>query len=186
MRAMPNVTVLAPADEHETRAVIRWSANHEGPVYLRLARDAVDDVFDESYRFDPRLPRLLHEGEDVVVITTGAQASRTLAAVRLLEADGIAARLIHLPMLKPIDEMALRDAVGGNPIVITVEEHSVIGGLGGLVSEIVTGADHPPRVIRIGLADKWSESAPNDFLLEKYGLSATRVAEQIRAALHRG
>lgn len=178
MRAMPNMTVVAPADEYEAEAVFRWAAEADGPVYIRVARDAVAPVFDESYTFRPGAPVLVADGTGVTLISTGVQTSRTLEAVRMLAERGISARLLHVPMLKPCDETALLDLIGNASTVITVEEHSRIGGLGGFVSELVS--EHAPkRVLRIGLADQWSESAPNDFLLDRYGLSPERVAEQV-------
>lgn len=185
MRALPAMTVLAPADEVEARAIILWAAEHDGPVYLRLARDPVDDVFEEDYVFTPRLPRVIRQGADVTLVSTGVQTSRTLQAALLLAEGGIEAKLVHIPMIKPVDEAALLAELDAAPLIVTVEEHSVIGGLGGLVSELVAGIGGGPRVHRVGLADSWSESAPNDFLLDKYGLSAARVAEQVRAIVSR-
>jgi transketolase len=178
MRAMPNMTVIAPADEFEAEAAFRWSAEHDGPVYVRVARDAVAPVFDESYEFAPGRPHLLVDGTDVTIISTGVQTSRTREAVDLLSERGVSARLIHLPTLKPLDEDALVELVGDAETVVTVEEHSRIGGLGGLVSEVFA-ARGDVRVRRVGLEDRWSESAPNGFLLDKYGLSPERVADSV-------
>lgn len=182
MRAMPNMTVIAPADEYEAAAVVRWASTHPGPVYARFARDAVTPVFDETFTFKLGKPRVVREGSDVTLISTGVQTSRTVDAAELLSARGIEARVIHLATIKPLDEDALLALIDDESHVITVEEHSRIGGLGGLVSEIVAERG-TTRVTRIGLEDRWSESAPNDFLLDKYGLSAERVAESIEAAL---
>jgi len=183
MRAMPNMTVLAPADEVEAEAVIRWAADHDGPVYLRLARDPVKRVFPSDYRFIPKLPVLVSDGKDLVVVSTGVQTSRVCEALEIVRGQGLEPRHLHLPMLKPLDEGALVAAVGSTPLVVTVEDHTVIGGLGGLVSEVLSGVAGCPRIVRVGLADGWSESAPNDFLLDKYGLSPERVAESILASL---
>ncbi|GAA4771724.1 transketolase family protein [Microbacterium gilvum] len=178
MRAMPHMTVVAPADEHEAEAVFRWAADFDGPLYVRVARDAVAPVFDAGDTFQLGRPRLLVEGDDVVVVSTGVQTSRTRDAVDLLAASGVRARLIHVPTIKPLDAAALSELIGDAPLVVTVEEHSRIGGLGGLVSELLA-EQGAARVVRIGLEDRWSESAPNDFLLDKYGLSPERVAESI-------
>ena len=183
MRAMPAMTVVAPADAVEAEAVIRWAADHDGPVYVRIARDAVADVFGDDYVFEPRTPRVLRTGADVTLVSTGVQTSRTLEAVDLLAEQGIDAGLVHVPMLKPLDAEALLRAIEVAPLVITVEEHSVIGGLGGLVSELLAETVGGPALRRVGLADGWSESAPNDFLLDKYGLSPARVAEQVAGHL---
>lgn len=182
MRAMPNMTVLAPADEYELGAMIRWAAEHDGPIYIRVARDPVAPVFSEDYVFEPYLPRVVREGGGATIVSTGVQTSRTVRAAEILAQRGIEARVIHLPSLKPLDEPELLELVSDTPHVITVEEHSRIGGLGGLLAEILSERGGI-RLTRIGLEDRWSESAPNDFLLDKYGLSPERVAEQISTAL---
>jgi transketolase len=185
MRAMPGMTVIAPADAAEAKAATAWAADHDGPVYLRLARDPVEDVFTESAAFEIGVPRRLRAGRDGVVISTGGQTSRTLAAARILADEGVDLTVVHLATLKPLDGDRLLAEIGGSATVITVEEHSVLGGLGGLVAEHVAGSPSSAVVHRIGLADAWAESGPNDFLLDKYGLSDRRVAEQIRTLLGR-
>lgn len=183
MRAMPKMTVIAPADEAEMRAVTRWASAHDGPVYVRVARDAVPAVFGEDHEFIPGVPRVVREGDDVVLVSTGVQTSRVLQAAELLAAGGVGARVIHLASLKPVDGDALLAQIGAAERVFTIEEHSVLGGLGGLVAEILSERERPLRVSRIGLEDRWSESAPNGFLLDRYGLSPERVAERVRAGL---
>jgi len=179
MRAMPGMTVLAPADAAEVAAMTRWATQTPGPVYLRLGREAGPDVFGPDYVFEPRRVYLLREGTEVLLVSTGMQTARTLAAAELLGADGISAGVLHVPSIKPVDEAAIAAAAANVPIVVTVEEHTVIGGLGGLVAEIVTSHD-PRPVIRIGIEDTWGESAPNAWLLERHGLTPERVAERVR------
>ncbi len=179
VRAMPEMTVLAPADEHECRAMMRWSMGYDGPVYLRLARDPSPAVFDETYRFAPGAPRVLRSGRDVALVATGVQTPRTLAAAELLADEGIDAAVIHVGCVKPLDEGLLVNTLAGFDTVVTTEEHSVIGGLGGLVAEVLS-ARAPARVVRIGVQDEFGESAPNEFLLDRYGLSPARVAAQVR------
>jgi len=183
MRAMPGMTVIAPADEHEARAVTRWAAAYDAPVYIRYARDAVTPVFTEEYRFRLGAVHVVRPGTDLALISTGVQTSRTVEAAQLLAEQGIDARVVHVPSLKPTDESGLADAIEGVPLVVTVEEHTMINGLGALVGEVVAARGLAVRLHRIGLADGWSESAPNGFLLDKYGLSPRRVAEQV-AAVH--
>lgn len=182
MRAMPHMTVLAPADEHEAEAMIRWAVDFEAPLYIRLARDAVTPVFDEGCPFALGRAIRLAEGDEAVLVSTGVQTSRTKDAADLLTQRGVHVGLVHVPTIKPLDADSLLDAIGGASTVITIEEHSRIGGLGGLVSEIIAERGGP-RVLRVGLEDHWAESAPNDFLLDKYGLSAERVAERIQDLL---
>ena len=186
MRAMPDMTVLAPADETELLAMMDWAAAYQGPVYLRLARDGVPDVFDTSYAFSPGAVHRLREGGDVALVSTGAQTSRVLQAADRLAEAGVAATVVHVPSLKPLDAAALVAAIGEVSLVVTAEEHSVHGGLGGLVAEVLTGAGPSPRVERVGLDDVWGESAPNDFLLEKHGLSAERTAHRVAGLLPAG
>lgn len=186
MRALPNMTVLAPADETEAAAMIRWAADHDGPVYLRLARDAVTDVFDSGYEFRIGAPVLLRDGgsdADVTVVSTGVQTSRTVEAVTAVEATGAGVTHVHLPTIKPLDEEALWAQLEGARTVITIEEHSVVGGLGDVVAAVLAGHASGARLHKVGLADSWAESGPNDFLLDKYGLSVEKVAARIRDVL---
>lgn len=183
MRAMPNMTVIAPADEVEAEAATRWAADHDGPVYLRLARDPVEPVFGPDHVFEPGRTWVVGEGDDVCLVSTGVQTSRVAQARDLLAERGVSARLVHVPCIKPLDEAGLLDQLSGVDHIVTVEEHSTSGGLGGLVSELVAAAGTRWTVSRVGLPDAWSESAPNDFLLDKYGLSPQRVAERVEQAL---
>ena len=178
MRAMPGMTVLAPGDATECIAMVRWASAMSGPVYLRLARDAGPDLVDPDYAFVPGRVLVVREGTDVLIVSTGMQTARCLDAAALLEADGISAGVLHVPSLKPVDGAAIAAAAGRVPLVVSVEEHSVFGGLGGLVAEIV-GALAPRRVVRIGIEDTWGESASNAFLLDRHGLSPERVAERV-------
>jgi transketolase len=183
MRAMPELTVLAPGDAIELRAMMDWAQAYDGPVYLRIVRDAVPDLFNSDYTFTPGAIHQLRAGGRVSLISTGPQTGRVLAAAELLAESGIDASVIHVGSIKPIDESALVDAVIGAELVVTVEEHSVYGGLGGLVAEILTAAGPAPQIARIGVDDIWGESAGNDFMLEKHGLSPEKIAARVRSVL---
>ena len=183
MRAMPGITVLAPADETELVAMMDWAQDHHGPVYVRLVRDAVPQVFDPGYTFVPGEVHQVREGGDVALVSTGGQTARVLEAAEHLGSGGIAAAVIHVPSIKPLDTEMLVKLVGGAPLVVTAEDHSVHGGLGGLVAEVLTSAGSSPPIDRIGLDDTWGESAGNDFLLDKHGLSGTRIAERVQKTL---
>ncbi len=182
MRAMPGMIVLAPGDAIECAAMVRWATETPGPVYLRLARDAGPDLFDGGYRFEPGRVIPLRKGSDVLIVSTGTQSARCLEASTILEADGISAAVLHVPSIKPVDAEAIAEAARRVPLVVSVEEHSILGGLGGMVAEIL-GELAPRRLVRIGIRDTWGESAPNAFLLDRHGLSAERVAERVAAEL---
>jgi len=179
MRAMPDMTVLAPADAIEGEAIIRWATEFDGPVYLRLARDACPNVFDQQYQFVPGRTISLREGKDVLLISTGPQSVRCLEAAELLQGQGIFAGVLHLPSIKPLNKEEVVNAAEKAKLVVTVEEHSIYGGLGGMVAEILSEAS-PRRVVRIGIEDRWGESAPNDYLLEAFGMSAPRLSERVQ------
>jgi transketolase len=179
MRAMPDMTVVAPADAIEGEAIIRWATEFEGPVYVRLARDASPDVFDASYRFVLGRTISLKEGSDVLLISTGPQSVRCLQAAELLQGHGISAGVLHVPSIKPVNKEEIVHAAEKAKLVVTVEEHTIYGGLGGLVAEILSEAS-PRRLIRLGIEDRWGESAPNDFLLDQFQMSAPRVSERIQ------
>ena len=184
MRAMPGMTVIAPGDTTECSAAVRWATATSGPVYLRLARDAGPDLFDDSYRFEPGRVIRLREGSEVLIVSTGTQSARSLAAAEILGSQGISAGVVHVPCLKPVDAEAIAAAARGVRLVVTAEEHTILGGLGGLVAEIL-GEHEPRRLVRIGISDAWGESASNAFLLERHGLSPERVGERVALELAR-
>ncbi len=182
MRAMPGMVTVSPADDVEARQVLRWAAAYEGPCYVRLVRDATQRLFGDDYEFMFGRAVTVRTGSDVTLISTGTQTPRVVEAAELLAADGIDAHVIHVPTLKPLDVGAIVAGAERTGRVITVEEHTIIGGLGGAVAE--TLSEHRPTTVnRIGLRDVYPESGPNDALLDMYGLSAARVAEQVRAIL---
>jgi len=182
MRAMPGMITISPADDVEAREVLRWAAAYEGPCYVRLVRDATQRLFGDDYRFELGKAVTVREGRDVTLISTGSQTPRVVDAADLLAADGIDAHVVHVPTIKPLDIAAIVAAAERTGRVITVEEHTVIGGLGGAVAEALS-EHRPTKVNRIGLQDLYPQSGPNDALLEIYGLSAPRVADQVRAIL---
>jgi transketolase len=179
MRAMPGMVTVAPADDVEAAQVLRWAAAYHGPCYVRLVRDATARLFDDSYRFAFGKAVVVRDGRDVSLISTGTQTPRVVEAAELLAAAGVDAHVLHVPTLKPLDVEAIVAAAKRTGRVITVEEHSIIGGLGGAVAETLAER-HPTRVDRVGLRDIYPESGANDALLEIYGLSAARVSDQVR------
>jgi transketolase len=184
MRAMPNMVVIDPADPIEMRQAVRASVEHTGPVYLRVYRERTALLFDDSYRFKLGVAKVLRSGRDVALISSGPQTGRVLAAADLLVEQGVEALVLHVPTLKPIDEAAIVAAAAATNLVVTIEEQSILGGLGGAVAEVL-GETRPTRLHRIGLRDVFGESGPNDALLEKYGLSPRRVAQQVLDTVRR-
>lgn len=183
IRAMPDMVMLSPADPQELRSAMKWAQNYQGPVYFRIARDPEPDVFGSDYEFVPGTVVTVREGSDVTLFSTSVQTARCSVACDLLAAIGISAKLVHVPMLRPLAESVILKALVGSKLIVSVEDHSTIGGLGSAVAEALSGLSEHAPLKRIGLNDLWTESAPNDFLLQKYGLAPAQVAEQVRVAL---
>jgi len=179
MRSLAGVAVVSPADEFETRSALGVITDHVGPVYVRLSRPETPIVFGDSYEFVLGKAVVIRDGTDVALISTGTQTARALEASELLAQKGIKVLLLHVPTIKPLDEDAIVAAAARTGHVITVEDHSIIGGLGGAVAESLS-TRYPTRVDRLGIQDIYGESGPDDALLDKYGLSTERVA----AAVH--
>ena len=180
MRAMANMVTIAPADEVEARQAIEASVEYDGPVYLRLTRPESPILFGDDYRFELGKSVVVREGSDITVFSSGIHTARVFEAAETLAGEGIDVHLVHVPTIKPLDEAGLVAAAEKTSLVMTSEEHTIIGGLGGAVAE--TLAEHRPvKMKRHGLADTYGESGPNDELLEKYGISAAKTAAAIRA-----
>src|SRR4029077_9511839 len=182
MRAMPDMIVIAPVDSVECEAAMRWATDYNGPVYLRLARDVCPDVFESSYQFTLGKTIQLKEGDDVLIISTGPQSYRCKEAANLLAKEGISAGVLHVPSIKPLNSDELVSVCERVKLVVTVEEHSIYGGLGGLVAEILSEKS-PRKVVRVGIQDRWGESAPNEFLLDLFHLSPARLSELVKSKL---
>ena len=182
MRSMPNMTVLAPADGTETRLAMLAANDLPGPVYIRLTRDPHPTVFGDDYRFEVGKSVVARDGSDVTLISTGVQTVRALEAADLLAADGVSAQVLHLPTIKPLDVEGIVAAAAKTGRVVATEDHTVIGGLGGAVAEVL--ARHQPTPMRfVGIDDVFGESAANDDLLEKYGLTPGHVAAAAKELL---
>lgn len=181
-RAMPHMTVVAPCDGVEVRAAMFALMERDGPAYLRLTRDPAPVITDREQQFEIGRARLLRDGRDVALISTGAQSARVLEAAALLEGEGVSALVLHVPTLKPLDADAIVDAAERTGRVFVSEEHSIIGGLGSAVAEVL-GERRPTRIHRHGLPDIFGESGQNQALLEKYGFSPDKVAHTVRTWL---
>jgi transketolase len=178
-RAMPGMVVISPADEVETKQVLAWAVDYDGPVFIRLVRDNTQTLFQPGHKFKFGEVKVVREGGDITLISTGTQTPRVVDAADILAAEGIDAHVVHVPTIKPLDVAGIVAAAERTGRVVTVEEHTVIGGLGGAVAE--TLSEHrPTRVDRIGLQDHYTEAAENDELLDMYCLSAERVAQRVQ------
>lgn len=184
MRSLPNMTVLVPADEEETRQAIAWAAAYQGPVYIRLGRMSVDNVSPEGYVFAPAKAAVLTEGKDVTLIANGVMVMAALEAAKMLAAEGIQARVINMASVKPLDEAAVVSAAKETGAIVTCEEHSIIGGLGSAVAEVLA-EQAPAPLERVGVKDTFGESGKPKELLAKYGLTAADVAEAARRVVAR-
>lgn len=181
MRAIPGMTVICPADAKEARRAVFAAAEMEGPVYLRLARLATP-VFEEEQPFEIGKANVLREGGDVAVFATGLMVSEALEAAKLLEAQGVRAAVINVHTIKPIDAACVTEYAKKCGRVVTVEEHSVIGGLGEAVCSLVSERC-PVPVKRIGVNDEFGHSGPAAALLEQFGLCASNIVRQTKALL---
>lgn len=182
MRTIPGMVVLNPADPVEARLCVKAAIEHQGPVYLRFGRMAVDSIFDDNYQFEIGRGVVLKEGKDVAIIATGLMTQRALKAAEILSLEGIDAAVINMASIKPLDnDLVLRYAAKCGAIV-TTEEHSVIGGLGGAVCELICEQGKCP-VIRHGVEDQFGKSGPAADLLDLFELNAEGIAEKARYAV---
>ncbi len=182
MRAMANMTVVAPADEVETRNALKAIIDYDGPVYFRLTRPNSPILFDDDYEFELGKTVTVRKGSDVTVFSTGTQTSRAYEAAEALALDGIDVHLVHVPTIKPLDVDAVVTAATKTGMVVTTEEHTVAGGLGGAIAEALAVNAPTPMVLH-GLQDVFGESGPDGPLLDKYGISADKTGAAIRNAV---
>ncbi len=183
MRSIPGMVVVNPADDIEAKAAVRAAAEHDGPVYLRFGRLAVPVVNDTpDYKFELGKGVVLREGKDAVIIATGLCVSESLEAAELLAKEGIEVKVINIHTIKPLDKELVVAAARETGKVITVEEHSVIGGLGSAVCDALC-AEYPAPVLKIGIQDTFGESGPAVQLIKKYGLDAESIFEKVKAFL---
>lgn len=182
MRTLPGMAVVQPADDREARAAVEYLATHEGPAFLRLTRQAVDDVHDDGYAFQFGKADELRGGTDALVLCTGGVVAHALEAARRLEGEGLSLRVANIHTIKPLDEEYVVRAARETGRVITVEDHNIIGGLGGAVAEALS--EHAPTPMhRIGVRDVFGESGTPDGLYAAYGLDADGIARTIRGYL---
>ena len=182
MRSIPNMTVLVPADGVEAEKMIFEAANVYGPMYVRLGRSAVDTIFTEEYKFEIGKGTVLTEGDDVSIIACGIMVNEAIKASEELKKEGINVRVINMSTIKPIDKELIIKSAKETKAIVTAEEHSIIGGLGSAVSEVL--AEECPTILkRVGIKDVFGESGnPND-LLEKYGLTYKDIISSVKEVI---
>jgi transketolase len=177
MRSFPNMTVIQPADGTASRLAARAAIQHQGPLYIRLLRNASPVIFNSEYKFEiGKSVELDNYGSDLTLVCTGAMVIKSLEAAKLLAADGIKVRVLEVHTIKPLDKHAIIRAAKETGGILTIEDHNIIGGLGGAVSEVLS-ENYPTFVKRLGLPDIFSESGDPELLYEEYGMSVRHITK---------
>jgi transketolase len=182
MRTMPNMKVFSPADAYELRAMVRYMASHKSPMYMQLVREKCAQIFDENVTFDPMKAKKLSEGSDVTLVSTGFSTQMAFKALPLLIEAGVSVDLIHYPSVKPFDADTLVASAKKTGRVVTVDNGSVLGGLGSAVCETLS-EKHPTRVIRLGAQDRFGEVGTLEYLCDTIGISPRQIADACKAIL---
>lgn len=182
MRSIPNMTVLVPCDSVETEKMIFEAVKYNGPVYVRLGRSKVPTIFDEDYDFEIGKGVILREGTDATIIACGIMVSEAVEASKLLKSEEINVRVINMSTIKPIDKDLIIESAEKTGVIITVEEHNIIGGLGSAVSEVVS-ENYPVLVKKIGINDVFGQSGNPKKLMEVYGLTVQHIIDKVKEAI---
>ena len=182
MRSIPNMKVFVPCDQYQAKAIVKAVADIAGPCYVRLGRGAVEDVYDENYKFELGKGKVLREGQKIALVATGMMVQEALKAAEILAKEDISVTVVDMPCIKPIDEELIEEIAKSHEFIITCEEHNVYGGLGSAVSE-VTSKKSPVRMEMMGMQDTFGESGTPNELLAKYGLNADHIVEKVKECL---
>lgn len=182
MRSIPNMKVFVPCDQYQTKAIVKAVADIDGPCYVRLGRGAVEDVYDENYKFELGKGKVLREGQKVALVATGMMVQEALKAAEILAKEDISVTVVDMPCIKPIDEELIEEIAKSHEFIITCEEHNVYGGLGSAVSEMASKKS-PVRMEMMGMQDTFGESGTPNELLAKYGLNADHIVEKVKECL---
>ena len=182
MRTIPGMTIINPADETEAYLAVKAALEHDGPVYMRFGRLAVPVIFGDDYKFEIGKGVELKEGKDVTIIATGLMVNEAMIAHDILKQEGISARVINMATIKPIDKDIILKAARETGAIVTAEEHSVVGGLGSAVSEVVC-EEYPVPVVKLGVYDEFGHSGPAVKLLDEFGLRGANIAEKAKKAI---
>jgi transketolase len=185
MRVIPNLKVIVPADSVETRSVVEYLArNLDGPAYVRLTRPKVPVIYDDDYDFELSRASVWRDGEDATVIACGQMVVRSLEAAKVLEGEGIYVRVLNMSTIKPLDEEAVRKAARETGAIVTAEEHSIVGGLGGAVAEVLVESE-PVPMRRVGIKDCFGVSGKPEELFERYGLTVSNIVESVKSVIEK-
>lgn len=179
MRSLPNMTVIDVADAGEVSAIVAEIADLEGPVYLRLKRGEIPVIFDDTYSLSLSASRLIKRGEEALVVASGMMLAPALQAVDIVREEGVDVGLLYVPVLKPIDAVGILDAIDGVKGVVTAENHSIIGGLGSAVAEVMAEAGSGVPLRRIGVQDTYATAGSRPYLFREFGLSTKNVIEAV-------
>jgi transketolase len=184
IRALPNIPVIAPADRNETIAAVAWAKSHVGPCFLRLSRVGVPDLLPDGHVFEPGVANLLRDGSDLTLIANGTLTHRAMLAADLLSARGISARVLNMATVRPIDRTAIVAAAKDTGAILTCEEHTIFGGLGSAVAEVVV-EETPVPMTRLGVPGVFAPTGSANFLLDHFGMSPEGIADSAARLLAR-
>lgn len=180
MREIPHMTVIVPADCKECEEVVKYAALHHGPMYIRISRCNVPNVFDDTYHFNLHKAPIVEDGNDVTVFTNGETLAECIIASKELKKEGIGVRVVNVPVVKPIDKVTIINCAKETKFVVTVENHSTTGGLGSAVCEVLSG-NYPTKVYRVGIHDEFGQSGKSGELMEYYGLDSKAIVNRIKS-----
>ena len=183
-RSIPNMTVIVVADAQETKIAVPAIAQHEGPVFFRLSRAEVPVIFDENHKFQIGKGNILKEGSDVTLIATGVMLAKALEASDKLEKERVSTQVLEIHTIKPLDERIILQAAKETGAIVTAEEHSILGGLGSAIAELLA-KHHPVPVEMVGILDTFAESGPYEKLLDRYGMSVSDIVKAAKRGLKR-
>jgi transketolase len=182
MRSLPNMTILQPADEIETREIIKYAVENQGPMFIRLTRQNLDEVHGKDYKFNFRKGDLLKDGKDATIFCTGGVTGNSLSAAKELEKEGFSLRVINIPTIKPLDNEIVIKAAKETKNIFTIEDHNVTGGLGSAVCEALS-ENYPKKVKRLGVINSYGESGSPEGLYEKHNLHTKGIINSIKAEI---
>ena len=181
MRTIPGMVIINPADDREAQLAVKAAIEHQGPVYMRFGRLAVDDLYDDNYKFELGKGVMLRDGKDATIVATGLLVQEALKAAKMLEDEGISARVINIHTIKPLDEEIITAAAKETGAIVTAEEHYIMGGLGSAVTEVV--CKNAPCPVKIIGTEEFGQSGKPAELFEAYGLTAENIVKNVKEAI---